>query len=201
MTASPHTLGSPLDADHLALDQYLTKVIPHGRIGRIFRLQDNVVHMQEKAFDRGLFAVDQGHHDLAVARVLARFTDSQITVQNPGALHGIALNPQRKEVLTWKESLVQHQAAVPLLLGVHGQAGRDPAHHRDDAAALDGHCFMRLVEQMNGAAVTPLPFEIALGLQGFEQLGYGRMADRKIRGRLSQVGQHAALTQALLQIG
>ena len=109
-----------MDADDFALDQDFAEAVTHGGVTGIFRAKLDVVVMQKKAFDRGLFAVDQHHNDFAVFGVLPRFTDCQIAAEDAGVLHRIPFDAQGEEIWTAVNGAVQHNTAVPLRLGVHG---------------------------------------------------------------------------------
>jgi hypothetical protein len=75
------------------------------------------------------------------------------------------------------QGAVQHQAAFPLLLGVQGQAGGDPADHRHLDPPLGRRRFAGGADQVKGPAVAALAFDHPFLLQQLQPLGDGGMAD------------------------
>ncbi len=132
------TYGVALETDDLALDQHFAKTVTLRGVPRVFRPQLDVVGPQEKTFDRGFLMLDQGHHDFAVLSILTGFAQHQIARQDAGALHGITLDPQGKEIVAPVNIAVDNDHPVPFLLGIQGQAGRDPADDGYFPEALSG---------------------------------------------------------------
>lgn len=195
-----HRLRPTVDADHLALNQHLGKSVAHDAVRRIFGMQGDVIGMPEKAFDGRLFLADEGHDDFAVFGILTGLTDSDIPVENAYTGHGIALNPQGEEALAPENGGIHHDAFFPLLLGIHGKPGRDPADNRNFPPAPTDLGHFAPPRQVQISAVAPVPLQVAPGFENLQVLGYGGMSNPESLGCFPQTGRSAASDDFLLEI-
>ncbi len=193
-------VSAPDYADHLALDQDVGKWVAHDREGNVFRAQFDMIGAQEKAFDCGLVAVEQDGDDLAVFGVLPGFADHQVAVEDTGTAHGLAADPQTEEVVAGKQVGVDYHRLVPFLLGIHGQAGGDPADDGQCPACCGSGDFILFRQQTNGSAVMTAPFQQPFFFQLTQYLGHGGMADPQITGSPAQAGCPAVFFEPLFQI-
>ena len=138
-----------LNADDLALDQYVAEGILHGRIPGIFRPEFDMIRVQKESLDRCFLAGDQGHDNLAALGILTRFADGKITVQDAGRFHGIAFNAQGEKIPAGENIGVEDQAAVPFLLRIQGKSGRDSADNRHFAPSVGRGGLAGLIQKIN----------------------------------------------------
>ena len=89
-----------------------------GRVGRIFRHQTDAFFGETQALDRG-FVTEERDHDLSVHGGGLGSNDHRIAVQNAGADHGIAANPQGIAAFI----AIPRQVAFDIFLRQNGETG------------------------------------------------------------------------------
>jgi hypothetical protein len=192
-------MRAPDDTDDFALDQNLAEPIVHYRIVAVLWMQFDTVRAQEKAFDGGLFLVQQNCDDLTVFRILTRFTNGQIAIEDAGTAHRFAADAQAEKTFPAEHLVINHHAAGPLLLGVHRHTGSNPADYRQfpSQRTLRPGIFR---QQTQCPAVAPFPGNQSFFFQLGQKLGHRIVADGKFLGRLPQAGQLTLIPQPPLQI-
>ena len=89
------------------------------------------------ALERGGLAVDQGHHDLAIARVPPGLHDDPVAVQDPLFHHGIPADLERVAAPTAAQPL-RHLDGLGILQRLDRTAGGDAPEQGQSPGAFDG---------------------------------------------------------------
>ncbi len=87
------------------------------------------------ALERGFLAVDERHHDLTVAGVIALLDDDPVTVEDTGIDHGIAADLQHVTAAAAAQP-PGHLQILGILQRLDGPAGGDAAEQRQGADAI-----------------------------------------------------------------
>src|SRR4030042_4913259 len=173
---SRQDVRSALDADYLPLYQHFVETVDFRFVSRIFRAKFDMIFTEEKPFYRRLLFPDEGGDNFSILSELPGFTDGDSAVEDRRISQGVAVNLQGEQVPAGISAGIHHQAAAPFLLGVERQAGGDLSHDGNFPPAHQACCFPGLVEDVDGAAVAPLPPDNLFLFKPFDQLGNGGVA-------------------------
>ena len=120
------------DPDELALDPDV--VVELGRVGRVGRLEPDLVLLLEEALEGDGVLLDLGDDDVAVAGRGLRADEDEVAVGDVGLDHRVAADAEDVRVAARREDVRDGHRLRRVLVGLDRAAGRDLADDRQRRA-------------------------------------------------------------------
>ncbi len=106
--------------------------------------------LAKEAFDRGLLAVDEGGHDLSIGGIGLTADDHEVSVEYPGADHGLALHSQHEDRARADQCGGERHHLVDVFDREQGGTRRHPSEYRNLADAVTRPGGLRLRQYFDG---------------------------------------------------